>query len=86
MDLKGGYVIIDCKGLDLGNLGKVDGLYKSVKEAVAINKPIVLRNIVNSTQAFTPMVAYGGVESDTSVFLSFYPITLHIANTDIVTD
>ena len=85
MDLKGGYVIIDCKGLDLGNLGKVDGLYKAVKDAIAINKPIVLRNVVNSTQHFTPIMAFGGVESSTSVFVSFFPVTLHISNQNVVT-
>ena len=86
MDLKGGYVIIDCTGLDLGNLGKVDGLYKKVKDAIAVNKPIVLRNVVNSAQHFTPIVAFGSVESSTSIFLSFFPTTIHIANTDIVTE
>lgn len=86
MYLKGGYVIIDCKGLNLGNLGKVDGLYKAVKDAVVINKPIVLRNVVNSTQHFTPIMAFGGVESSTSVFLSFSNTTIHIANTDTVTE
>lgn len=83
--MKGGYAIVDCSGVDLSNLGTVTGLYARVKAAIATGKPIVLANIVNSTQAFTPMVAYGGVENATSVFLSFFPVTLHIANTDVVT-
>lgn len=81
----GGYAMIDCTGLDLGNLGTVTGLYEKVKKAVGTNKPIMLNNIVNSTQAFTPIEAYGGVESSTSVFLSFFPVTLHISNLDVVT-
>ena len=83
--MNGGYALIDCTGVDLGNLGTVDGLYDKVKDAISTNKPLVLSGIVNSTQAFTPMVAYGGVESSTSVFLSFFPITLHISNQDVVT-
>lgn len=82
--MNGGYAMINCKGLDLGNLGTVTGLYNQVKNAVATNKPIVLNNVVNSTQEFTPITAYGGVESSTSVFLSFFPITLHISNEDVV--
>lgn len=84
-DYKGGYVIVDGKGLDLTTLGKVDGLYKQIKDAVAIDKPIVIRNVTNNGQDFTPMYAYGGVESATSVFLSFFPVTIHVANTDVVT-
>lgn len=82
--MNSGYAMINCKGLDLGDLGTVTGLYDQVKNAVATNKPIVLNNVVNSTQEFTPITAYGGVESSTSVFLSFFPITLHISNEDVV--
>ena len=80
-----GYVMVDCTGLDLGDLGTVTGLYAKVKGAVQSGKPIVLGGIVNDTQAFTPIVAYGGIESTTSVFLSFFPITLHISSSDVVT-
>ena len=83
--MNGGYVLIDCKGLDLNVLGTVDGLYAKVKAAVKAEKPIVLCNVVNATQAFTPIVAFGGEESSTSVFLSFFPVTLHVSSSDVVT-
>lgn len=83
--MNGGYSMVDCSGVDLGNLGTVSGIYKKVKAAIETEKPIVLSGIVNGEQAFTPMVAYGGVESATSVFLSFFPVTLHISNLDVVT-
>lgn len=84
MNAKGGYSIIDCTGVDLGNLGTVNGLYEKAKAAIATGKPLILKGVVNSTQKFTDMVAYGGVESTTSVFLSFFPVTLHISNQDVV--
>lgn len=83
--MNGGYVMIDCTGVDLSDLGTVDGLYSRVKSAVKAQKPIVLCNIVNGTQEFTPMIAYGGIESGSSVFLSFFPVTLHIDSDDVVT-
>ena len=83
--MNGGYAMVDCKGLDLSTLAKVDGLYNRVKAAIKTEKPIVLNGIVNDTQAFTPIVAFGGEESATSVFLSFFPITLHISNADVIT-
>lgn len=83
--MNGGYAMVDCAGLDLGELGTVTGLYTKTKAAIESGKPIVLSGVVNGEQAFTPMVAYGGVESTTSVFVSFFPVTLHISNDDVVT-
>ena len=83
--MNGGYIMVDCVGLDLGDPGTVTGLYNKVKTAVNAGKPVVLHNLKNGTQKFSPIVAYGGEESSTSVFLSFFPITLHISNLDVVT-
>ena len=79
-----GYVMVDCTGVDLNDLGTVTGLYDKVKNAISTGKVIVLTNIKNNTQEFSNIVAYGGAESTTSVFLSFFPITLHISNEDVV--
>lgn len=80
-----GYVMIDCTGVDLGDLGTVDGLYDKVKNALSTGKILVLTGIVNGAQGFSNIVAYGGTESASSVFLSFFPITLHISSSDVVT-
>lgn len=83
--MNGGYAMVDAAGLNLADPGTVPGLYERTKAAIATGKPIVIGNVVNSTQAFTPMNAYGGTESATSVFLSFFPITIHISSADVVT-
>lgn len=83
--MNGGYVMVNCSGLDLGNPGTVTGLYKRSKDAIATGKPIILSGIVNGTQKFSPITAYGETESSTSVFFSFFPITIHISNQDAVT-
>lgn len=82
--MNGGYAMVDCKGLDLGELGTVPGLYANTKAAIESGKPLILSSVVNGEQAFTPMVAYGGIESASSVFVSFFPVTLHISNLDVV--
>lgn len=79
-----GYVLIDCTGVDLGDLGTVTGLYNKIKDALSTGKPLILENIVNSTQGFSPIAAFGGTESSTSVFLSFFPVTLHVNSSDVV--
>jgi len=77
--------MVDFTGCDLGNLGTVNGIYKMTKDAIDTGKPLVLSGIVNGEQVFTPIVAYGGIESATSVFVSFFPVTLHISNADVIT-
>ena len=69
--MKGGYALIDCTGLDLGNPGTVSGLYAKA--------------MVNGEQAFGDIPGFGGVESSTSVFISFFPVTIHINSSDEVT-
>ena len=77
--------MIDFSGCDLGNLGTVTGIYERTKQAIETGKPLVLSGMVNGEQGFTPIVAYGGIESSTSVFVSFFPVTLHISNADEIT-
>ena len=83
--INSGYVMIDCTGVDLGNLGTVNGFYDKVKSALSTGKVLVLTGIVNETQSFSNIVAYGGIESANSVFLSFFPTTLHVSSSDVVT-
>lgn len=83
--MNGGYSMVDFTGVDLGNLGTVPGIYERTKAAIESGKPLVLSGMVNGEQGFTPIVAYGGIESATSVFVSFFPVTLHISNSDVIT-
>ena len=83
--MNGGYSMIDFSGVDLGNLGTKTGLYKAIKESVNTGKPLVLCGIVNGDQSFSPIVAYGGEESSSSVFVSFFPVTLHVSSSDEIT-
>ena len=83
--MNGGYAMVDFTGLNLSDPGTSPGIYQRTKTAIETGKPIVISGIVNGEQAFTPMVAYGGIESSTSVFLSFFPVTIHISNLDAIT-
>ena len=83
--MNGGYVMIDMSGVDLSDPGTKNGLYERVKSAVSADKPIMLYGVKNGSQNFTPIPAFGGVESTTSVFLSFFPVTIHISNEDVIT-
>lgn len=81
--LKSGYALIDCTGLDLGDLGTVSGLYKQIDSAIKHGKFILLANVVNGTTKFTPIPAFGGYD-DNGVFVSFEPVTIHVTSSDVV--
>ena len=83
--MNGGYSMIDCTGLDLGNLGTVTGLYEKAKAAINTGKPLVLKGVKNNTQEYSNIPAYGGIQSSTAVLLTFYPVKLRVSNEDVVT-
>lgn len=53
--MKSGYHIVDASGLDLNNLGKVDGLHASCKKAIGISKPTFFEGVVNGDEIVIPM-------------------------------
>jgi len=81
--VKGGYALIDCTGLDLNNLGTVNGLYNQLDKAIKAGKFILLSNVVNGTTKFTPIPAFGGYD-DGGIFASFEPVTIHVTTSDVV--
>ena len=44
-----GYVMLDFTGVDLNNLGEVEGIYAATKAAIETQKPIVISGVVNDT-------------------------------------
>lgn len=81
----GGYAMVDFTGLDLSNPGTISGIYQKTKAALSTGKPVVISGVKNGNQGFSPIQAFGGEESATSVFLSFFPVTIHISNADAIT-
>ena len=53
--MKTGYHIIDATGLDLNDLGKVDGIHASCKKALEINKPAFFEGVVNGDESIIPI-------------------------------
>lgn len=81
--MNGGYALVDCTGVDLGNLGTVSGLYSKLDSAIKSGKFILLANIVNGDTSFSPIPAFGGYDDD-GIFMSFEPVTIHVTSSDVV--
>ena len=81
--MNGGYALVDCAGVDLGNLGTVNGLYSKLDSAIKSGKFILLANVVNGDTSFSPIPAFGGYDDD-GIFMSFEPVTIHVTSSDVV--
>ena len=55
INMKSGYHMIDATGLDLNDLGKVDGLHEQCTDALAIGKATLLENVVNGDEKLIPI-------------------------------
>lgn len=85
--MKGGYIMIDCGGLNLLSESSqtIAGLYSKVSKAISRNKPVYLYNCKYGAGVSTsPIQAFGYVNSGSYVLTtSIYQIT--VASTDAVT-
>ena len=81
--MNGGYALVDCTGVDLSDLGTVNGLYSKLDSAIKSGKFILLANIVNGDTTFSPIPSFGGYDDD-GIFMSFEPVTLHVTSSDVV--
>ena len=80
---KGGYQLVDCTGLDLGDLKKVTGIYDKMKAAYETNKLVILANVVNGTSKFTPMPVFLAMEN-TVVVLTIMNLPYRISSDDTI--
>ena len=66
--MKSGYTMVDCTGLNLGSLSKVDGIYNKMLTAYNANKFVLCENVVNGGAHFTPIPAFLALETvDTKI-------------------
>ena len=57
----GGYIMVDCKGLDLsiGTAQEIDGIWSEADRAIKTNKPIVASGALYGTAPVTPVTSFG---------------------------
>lgn len=80
---KGGYQLVDCTGLNLGNLQKVTGIYDKMVDAYKANKLVILTNVVNGAAKFTPMPVFLAMENNV-VVLTIMNLPYRISSNDTI--
>lgn len=87
--MNGGYVLIDCKGMDLtkGSTEQtINGLFARVKEAEKTGKPIYATNCVwGDNGGVSPINVMTMNSSETLVICTAPTLQIYVNSTDVVT-
>lgn len=86
--MKGGYINIDCSGLDLtkGTTEQtISGLYQTVKSAFKANKPIFAYNAIWGTNGIVSPIQVFVVDFGTKFVCTSSTLQINVTNQDKVT-
>ena len=87
MNYKGGYVMVDCGGINLLSQSSqtVTGLYAKAKEAYDSNKPVIAMNcFYGEGVKLTPINVFAILEGDVYIFTASI-LQIRVASNDAVT-
>lgn len=85
MTLKGGYVLVDCSGLDLtkAEATSLSGIWKKAKDALASDKPIVAANCIYGTGVnVSPVTCFGFYLASDEICIVGATLHIHITDDD----
>lgn len=82
-----GYIIIDCKGLDLlaESAQTISGLYQTIQDAIASGKPLYATNLVWGTVSPVSPVQVFTVQFDGYVVCTASTLQVIVTSADSVT-
>lgn len=86
--MKGGYINIDCSGLDLtkgATEQTIIGLYQTVKSAFKANKPIFAYNAIWGTNGIVSPIQVFVVDFGTKFVCTSSTLQINVTNQDKVT-
>lgn len=86
---KGGYIIIDCKGLDLtggSTPQSISGSWKTAVNAITSGKPIVAENCIYGTGVpVSPVPCFGWYISSSEIVIVGATLHIHVKNDNTIT-
>ena len=87
--MKGGYVLVDCKGLDLTSESTqtINGLYAKVKAAMATGKLIIAENMIwGGDGSISPVHVFAiDMGSTYGIYCTASTLQIRISPADVVT-
>ena len=89
-NMKAGYVLVDCKGLDLlsESTQTIAGLYDRVKSAMATGKMIIAENLIwndGVNRPVSPVSCFGIDMGDYGIYITASTLQIRVSKLDVVT-
>ena len=85
--MKGGYILIDCTGLDLSSNAaqEIAGSWKKAQNALDAEKPIVAVGATYGNAPVTPVTCFAWRISETEIVIVGATLHCHVKNDNTVT-
>ena len=85
--MNGGYMMIDCKGLNLASSSaqSIAGCWNMVKDAIAQNKPIVAYNCKYGTAPVSPVTCFGWYLASDEIVIVGATLHIHVKDNNTAT-
>lgn len=86
--MNGGYVMIDCTGVDLtkgSTEQNVSGIYSRTRECMASGKPIVANNCVWGTNGIVTPIAVMAIQFPGYIIVTASTLQIVITENDVIT-
>lgn len=86
--MNGGYIMVDCTGLDLTdtNAQSIDGIWDKAVEAIEADKPIIAHNCEYGTGVMvSPVTCFGWYINDGEIVIVGATLHIHIKDDDTAT-
>ena len=86
--MNGGYIMVDCAGLDLtdNNAQSISGIWGKAVEAIEADKPIIAHNCEYGTGVkVSPVTCFGWYINDDEIVIVGATLHIHIKDDDTAT-
>lgn len=85
--LKGGYAMIDCKGLKLTETDpqEIGGVWEIAKKALESGKPIIAHNCVYNDAPVSPVTCFGWYIDTDEIVIVGATLHIHVKDDDTAT-
>lgn len=85
--MNGGYIMVNCKGLELTETDpqSIEGIWEAAQEAIKANKPIIAYNSLYATAPVSPVTCFGWALSATEIVIVGATLHIHVKSDNTAT-
>ena len=85
--MNGGYILVDCAGLELSSAEaqSISGIWKKAVAAIKVQKPIIVENCTYGEAPVSPVTCFGWRLADDEIVIVGATLHVHVKDDDTAT-